>query len=66
MWALTLKIKTSNKFARYYKKNADVGHIEKNPAGKAAKTKLYAKSVLAVTSCSPTLNIPNKFAGCLD
>ena len=33
-WALTLKIKTPNKFARYYKKNVDVETIEKNPAGK--------------------------------
>ena len=59
-WALTLKIKTSNKFARYCKKNVDVESIEKNPAGKAAKTKLYAKSVLAITTWSLTIKIPNK------
>ena len=54
-WALTLKIKTPNKFARYYKKNVDVETIEKNPAGKAAKAKLYAKSQrIAVTGATST------------
>jgi hypothetical protein len=42
--------------------------IKKNPAGKAAKTKLFAKSKLAITTWALTLKIkiPLKFASCLN
>ena len=63
-WALTLKIKTPNKFARYYKKNVDVETIEENPAEKAAKTKQNAKSKLAITTWALKIKNPNKFARC--
>ena len=41
--------------------------IEKNPAGKPAKTKLYAKSKIAITMRALTLKIriPSKFTSCL-
>jgi hypothetical protein len=38
-----------------------VEQIERNTAGKADKTELYAKSVLAITTWSLTIKIPNKF-----
>ena len=61
-WALTLKIKTSNKVVRDYKKNyVDEEIAEKDQVEEAVKTKQNSEYTLTVNPCVPILKnkIPN-------